>query len=64
MVSCTGPWSSSGVKGGSLSQQQVNRSLHILHHMMGLDQFGLQNLISVSTEHGLCDRAALMVMHW
>lgn len=39
MVSLTGQVSRSGVKGDSLSQQQVNRSLHILHHMMWLDQF-------------------------
>lgn len=64
MVSLAGQLSRSGVKGDRVSQQQVNRSLHILHHMMWLHQFWLENLISVSTERGLCDRAALIMLHW
>lgn len=60
MAELTGESSTSGVKGdGVLLQQQVHGSLHILHHVMWLHQFWLQNLISVTAPHGLCDQAGV-----
>lgn len=46
--------------GALMLQEQVNGSLHVLHHVTWLHQVRLQDQISVTMKHRLCDCAALV----
>lgn len=41
-------------------QEQIDGGLHILHHVTWLHQVRLQDQISVTVKHCLCDCAALV----